>query len=300
MVLVVLGVVVLSVATICSTWGPRITGAPTTAERLGSAVAVVAFVAAALLCCWSYLAAVATKPGGVPADWHPFDSPEEAEAERLELERNPLPPERRRSGLPRPRFCKKCRRWKPERAHHCSVSGCCVLRMDHYCVWVVNTVGLLNYKAFLLFLFYTSVAAVAGVALAGVALARTLRADPEAGGTITLLLATAVLDAAFGLAVLGFLGMHAGLVAKNMTTIEAYEKSPPPPGMPWPYSAGSRGANFRAVFAPAAPAPTTQQQKGAGGVRRWLSPRYNEEERRQLLAGALAKLPRGWREEILV
>ena len=37
--------------------------------------------------------------------------------------------------------------WKPERAHHCSVTGCCVLRMDHYCVWVLNCVGLLNYKA---------------------------------------------------------------------------------------------------------------------------------------------------------
>ncbi len=37
--------------------------------------------------------------------------------------------------------------WKPERAHHCSVTGCCVLRMDHYCIWVLNCVGLLNYKA---------------------------------------------------------------------------------------------------------------------------------------------------------
>ena len=160
--------------------------------------------------------------------------------------------------------------------------------MDHYCVWVVNTVGLLNYKAFLLFLFYTAIASVLGVSLSGVALARTLRTDPDAGGTITLLLATAVLDAAFGLAVLGFLGMHSGLVAKNMTTIEAYEKSHPPPGTPWPYSLGTRTANFRAVFGQ------------GGGLRRWLSPRYNDEERRQLLAAALAKLPRGWREEMLV
>lgn len=36
----------------------------------------------------------------------------------------------------RPRFCKHCRAWKPERAHHCSVSGHCVLQMDHYCIWV--------------------------------------------------------------------------------------------------------------------------------------------------------------------
>lgn len=29
----------------------------------------------------------------------------------------------------RPRFCKHCKSWKPERAHHCSVMGRCVLKM---------------------------------------------------------------------------------------------------------------------------------------------------------------------------
>jgi hypothetical protein len=42
-----------------------------------------------------------------------------------------------RADVRRPRWCKKCGEWKPERAHHCSVSGRCVLRMDHYCLWWV-------------------------------------------------------------------------------------------------------------------------------------------------------------------
>lgn len=29
----------------------------------------------------------------------------------------------------RPRFCKHCKAWKPERTHHCSVMERCVLKM---------------------------------------------------------------------------------------------------------------------------------------------------------------------------
>lgn len=36
-----------------------------------------------------------------------------------------------------------------------SMSGQCVLKMDHFCPWVGNTIGFRNYKFFLLFLFYT-------------------------------------------------------------------------------------------------------------------------------------------------
>jgi hypothetical protein len=52
------------------------------------------------------------------------------------------------------RYCEKCHQVKPDRAHHCSVCGTCVLKMDHHCPWVNNCVSFTNYKFFILFLGY--------------------------------------------------------------------------------------------------------------------------------------------------
>lgn len=55
------------------------------------------------------------------------------------------------------RWCKKCEIHKPDRTHHCSQAGACVLRMDHFCPWVNQTVGQRNHKHFFLFLFWGSI-----------------------------------------------------------------------------------------------------------------------------------------------
>lgn len=55
------------------------------------------------------------------------------------------------------RWCRKCNAPKPDRCHHCSQCGRCVLRMDHHCIWLANCVGYRNHKAFLLFLVYATV-----------------------------------------------------------------------------------------------------------------------------------------------
>ncbi|KJH48320.1 DHHC zinc finger domain protein [Dictyocaulus viviparus] len=52
------------------------------------------------------------------------------------------------------RYCSKCKCIKPDRAHHCSICGHCILKFDHHCPWVNNCVNFYNYKFFLLFLGY--------------------------------------------------------------------------------------------------------------------------------------------------
>ena len=53
-------------------------------------------------------------------------------------------------------FCKDCQEVMPPRAYHCEVCKKCVLRMDHHCPWVGTCIGLLNYKFYWQFLFYTT------------------------------------------------------------------------------------------------------------------------------------------------
>lgn len=124
---------------------------------------------------WSYFSVVFTDPGGVPPNWRPAVDEERGDNDPLTIPEFPADSENGRV-----RFCRKCNQLKPPRCHHCSVcesvlacldcwnfvmfllrpmsnwitslGGRCVLKMDHHCVWVVNCVGALNYKYFLLFL----------------------------------------------------------------------------------------------------------------------------------------------------
>jgi len=150
----------------------------------------------------------------------------------------------------RRRFCRKCAAWKPERCHHCSVCGRCVLKMDHHCVWVANCVGAYNYKFFLLFLTYTLVAAVFDAAVllssfiaflkdlemqreegaAGSSGERRAETEAEVGRGMVAVFVTFVLDVAFAASLLGFIIMHVNLNLSNMTTIEMYEKKKT---LPW-------------------------------------------------------------------
>jgi len=51
-----------------------------------------------------------------------------------------------------PQLCTTCMMAKPLRAKHCKSCNRCVARMDHYCYWLDNCVGVENHKWFILML----------------------------------------------------------------------------------------------------------------------------------------------------
>jgi len=196
---------------------------------------------------WSYHAVVLTDPGTVPDGWTP--SPDVPRQDWVG-DGNPLRPgstvHLASAGL-LPSACPKCRRWRPPRAHHCSARGECVLRMDHYCLWTVNTIGLRNYKFFILFLLYACLATALAVALAGPAAVDVLLRGGQRGrtGSDTALLVSASMASGLSVSLLLFLLMHWGMVRRNYTSIEAgyFELSP----AAWPLDRGA-ALNFREVF----------------------------------------------------
>ncbi|XP_062027407.1 probable protein S-acyltransferase 14 [Rosa rugosa] len=224
---------------------------------------------------WSYSYVVLTDPGGIPPNWRPEIDEEGGQgAPLVESEYSGAGIVSNQSVMAfdpanqKVRFCRKCNHYKPPRCHHCSVCGRCILKMDHHCVWVVNCIGALNYKYFLLFLFYTFLE----TTLVALSLLRYFMAfftDEEISGTLGTVAAsfiTFVLNLAFALSVLGFMLMHLSLVASNTTTIEAYEKKNTPK---WHYDLG-RKKNFEQVF----------------GTDKWywFIPAYSEEDLRRIPA----------------
>eukprot|EP00887_Chlorella_sp_A99_P001586 scaffold8.g1586.t1 len=200
---------------------PALRSARNEARWAAAACGVVMYTADVGMLLWCYLACFWMQPGHVPPGWHPFI--DEEQGSRIYMERS--------------RFCNKCQAWKPPRAHHDSMTGRCVLKLDHYCVWVLNCVGLLNYKAFVLFLCYACLGCIASAALLVRPCMRFFRTRDPPLADLLLAFVAEVFSTAFSLALLGFVIMHLRLIALNQTTIEAYEKRPI---KPWPYDRGWR------------------------------------------------------------
>jgi palmitoyltransferase len=99
-------------------------------------VAFNSLIVVLLIC---YARAVLTDPGHVPADWKPSEDV-------------------KGTSLARQRWCRKCKAFKPPRAHHCKICNRCIIKMDHHCPWTVNCVSHITYPHFLRFVGYADVA----------------------------------------------------------------------------------------------------------------------------------------------
>lgn len=125
------------------------------------------------------------------------------------------------------RFCKKCQCPKPDRAHHCSTCKRCVLKMDHHCPWLATCVGLHNYKAFLLFLIYTTLFCWVCFTVSVLWLWAEIFSDwaPSDAGLPVSVVILSLLGGVIGLVLTGFTAWHISLAVRGMTTIESLEKT---------------------------------------------------------------------------
>ncbi len=183
----------------------------------------VAVVSLAAMTAWSFFAVVTTDPG----------SPENEQWMELPSYRN-RPIEEPRVGqeaaaaaTPRMReervvrYCRHCNAHKPDRAHHCRQLGRCVLRMDHACPWVGNTIGWRNHKFFVLFCSWCGAVCVMALALGLASLGLRTGFDIVRWDAYDALVAVwCFFGGVFGLTLVGFGGFHVALMMKNQTTLE--------------------------------------------------------------------------------
>ena len=102
-----------------------------------------------------------------------------------------------------------------------------MLKMDHHCPWLATCVGLRNYKAFLLFLIYTTVFCFLCFAVSGVWVYREILSEGEYTESLMPVnyVMLAVISGIIGLVLAGFTGWHILLASRGQTTIECLEKT---------------------------------------------------------------------------
>lgn len=112
---------------------------------------------------YNYYKCVTLDPGQVPQGWKPpdkifelsYQDDEQDDAQSVDDEtEEDLKRKEQANVLFQIRYCKRCKAFKPPRAHHCKTCKRCVLRMDHHCPWIANCVGHRNYPYFIRFLVF--------------------------------------------------------------------------------------------------------------------------------------------------
>ncbi|ODV91951.1 hypothetical protein CANCADRAFT_30236 [Tortispora caseinolytica NRRL Y-17796] len=116
----------------------------------------------------------------------------------------------------RPRWCHVCMKHKPDRAHHSSEIGKCVLKMDHYCQYLGKVIGYANYRFFWVMLLHAVILLLFWIITTGYYLAAQVR-DGIVEGFIISSLAIEVLVL---LGAAGLFVQHCYMISVNKTTIE--------------------------------------------------------------------------------
>lgn len=192
---------------------------------LGHLAAVLTVIFYVLLN-WSYTTAVFTDPGS------PLNTSGSAGYSHIPTNESPSRQDIASFTVKsdgRSRFCKKCQTTKPDRAHHCSTCNRCVLKMDHHCPWLATCVGLRNYKAFLLFVIYTSIFCWLCFAMTSAWFWSEVLTEVKEGYETSIMpinyILLLVISGIIGLVLTGFTAWHISLAWRGQTTIESLEKT---------------------------------------------------------------------------
>ncbi|KAF9464119.1 DHHC palmitoyltransferase-domain-containing protein [Collybia nuda] len=120
------------------------------------------------------------------------------------------------------RWCRKCWAPKPERTHHCSQCGRCVLKMDHHCPWLGSScIGHRTYPAFIHFLSSVTLLSIY-IAIISISALWYAFHNPFTVNEATPIqeLILAFIGIIFTLVIGSFLCYHFYLISTNQTTIE--------------------------------------------------------------------------------
>lgn len=186
---------------------------------------LIVYHAVFIMFLWSYWQTVFTQVGIVPRQFKL--SP--ADAEQLERDQSDDNQRRLLENFARDlpvscrtmtgaiRYCEKCHHIKPDRAHHCSVCGMCVLKMDHHCPWVNNCVSFSNYKFFILFLGYALLYCLFVAATSLQYFIQFWIHNFEGSGGFVFFVAVM-----FAVILISLFGYHCYLVSVNRSTLESF------------------------------------------------------------------------------
>ncbi|XP_066976140.1 palmitoyltransferase ZDHHC20-B-like isoform X5 [Macrobrachium rosenbergii] len=180
---------------------------------------------------WAYWQTIFTDIGRVPkqfrlppAELDRYESAETDEARRAVLEgftQKQNLPVYNRTMTGDIRYCEKCVQIKPDRCHHCSVCGECVLKLDHHCPWVNNCVAFTNYKFFILFLGYALLYCLFIAATTLQYFIKFWKNQLEVPAKFHILFVFFV-SIMFAISLVSLFGYHIFLVVKNRSTLESF------------------------------------------------------------------------------